>query len=99
MEKWEERFMCIHAQTQERLAEEMRIRIRGEYWKLLWERPPHNNCDGVCVNEIRTIYIRPTCPEPIPTVIHEVLHACLPDVTEEVVCEVEDALVDALDLI
>lgn len=99
MARWDERDTDgLLVKTEERLAQ-VTIKIRGAKWKILLARPPMNNCDGLCDEEERTIYIRPTCPDPISTVIHEVLHAAFPDMSEDAVCEAEEALTGALELI
>src|SRR5437868_2081925 len=69
--------------------------IRGLRWKLVLGRPPENRCDGLCVYDTRTLYVRPNCQDIWATTIHETLHAALPDLREECVMEVEEALVRA----
>ncbi len=77
-----------------------RIRIRGKTWRIKIGRLPKNNCDALCDYEQRVIWIRgKTTNEPHACVIHEVLHACHPDMEESAVEETEEALVAALSLI
>ena len=76
-----------------------RIKIRGATWKIARERPPSNFCTGLCDYDSRTIYIRPNCPDPIGTVIHELLHANFPDIEEEAIEEAEESIVKALEII
>lgn len=74
------------------------LKIRGDKWKIVIGRPPENKCDGLCHYATSTIYIRPSADR-IPTIVHEILHACLWDVSEEAIEETEDALVKALELL
>lgn len=75
------------------------ISIRGTRWKLVLGRPPQNKCDGLCCYDIKTIYIRSTCKDPVATCVHEILHSCFPDLDEFAVCQAEEAIVKALRLI
>ena len=72
-----------------------RVTIRGQIWRIVIGRPPLNKCDGVCRYSERTIYIRPSA-EPFSTAVHEVLHACFPDIEELAIIEAEVAIVTTL---
>lgn len=76
-----------------------RIKIRGMWWRILISRPPENYCSGLCNIQTRTIYIRPTAKNKFETLVHEILHACLWDLTEEAVMETEEAIVKGLRLL
>lgn len=77
-----------------------RVCVRGKTWRIALARPPRNDCEGLCVWETRMIYIRPRakCP-PVRVAVHEILHAALPDLREEAIEEVEEALITGLELI
>lgn len=77
----------------------MKLKIRGQNWHFVFGRPPLNKCVGLCVQETRTIYVRPSGKEPLGTTIHEILHAAFPDLTEAAICETENALMDGIRLI
>lgn len=74
-----------------------RLKIRGQTWRIVIGRPPANKCDALCCFDHNTIYIRKSA-ERIPCIVHEVLHASLPDLAEEAIEEIEDAIVKALEL-
>ncbi len=74
-----------------------RILIRGQQWTLVLGRPPNNKCDGVCDYSSRTIYVRKTAPDRVGTCIHEILHACYPEVEEYAIIETEKAIMAALE--
>jgi len=73
-------------------------KIRGERWRIVFGRPPLNKCSALCDYNTRTIWIRKG-EDQIACMIHEVLHACLPDIEEETIEEMEQALVKALELV
>ena len=73
-----------------------RITIRGKRWRIVVGKPPANRCDGLCCYKTRTIYVRRKIANRIPALIHEVLHACFPDMDEESITEAEISLVTAL---
>jgi hypothetical protein len=73
-----------------------KVRIRGKTWRIVVERPPgKEKVEGLCVYDERTIYLRPGTDLPA-TLIHEVLHACYPDLNELSIMEGEDALLNAI---
>lgn len=73
-----------------------KLKIRGRTWTLKLQAPPRRPSDfGMCDYETRTLYVHPE-REPEATLIHEVLHAALPDLTEDAVVELETALTGAL---
>ena len=74
-----------------------RIKIRGEKWRIVIARPPQNFCDALCCYNERTIYIRPTA-DLTRCVVHEILHAACPDLSEEAVEELEDAICTGLEI-
>jgi len=74
-----------------------RIRIRGVWWTIRRERPPRRErLDGLCDYATRTIYVNPVAVDQRATLLHEVLHAALPDLTEMAVEQTEKALETAL---
>lgn len=75
------------------------IQIRGQRWYLSISRPPINGCDGLCCYDEKTIYVRPNSGDKRGATIHEILHASLPDIEEEAICEIEEAICKGLDLL
>lgn len=74
-----------------------RVRIRGKLWRVVIGRPPKNKCDALCDSDrvhhpARTIWIRPSADR-LAGVVHEVLHACFPDLEEKAIEEAEEAIV------
>lgn len=80
-------------------AKACRIKIRGSNWRIIIGRPPLNHCTGCCIKTARTIYIRPSAPNKFETLVHEILHACHWDLTEEAILETEEAIVKGLRLL
>ena len=76
-----------------------RLKIRGQRWRIVIGRPPMNRCSGCCVKADRTIYIRSRAKNKFETLVHEILHACHWDLTEEAIVETEEALVKGLRLL
>ena len=80
-----------------------RLKIRGKTWRIIYDRPPVNRCSALCDDSIRTIWIRPsqnqTPEEVLISFFHELLHAALPDISEESVEETEAAFVAGVDLL
>ncbi len=73
-----------------------KLKIRGKTWTLKLQAPPRRPLDiGMCDYDTRTLYVHPE-RETEATLIHEVLHAALPDLTEDAITEVEAALTGAL---
>ena len=76
-----------------------KIKIRGRKWTVIFRPVPcEPSLYGICDYDTRTIHVHPKM-EPKGTLIHEVLHACLPDLSESAVNEVEDAITKALELL
>jgi hypothetical protein len=75
-----------------------KIMIRGKKWTLKIQRPPSKNLlDGMCEYNERVIYVHPNASAGITaTLIHEILHACLPDLKECCVLECESAIMDGI---
>ncbi len=80
-----------------------RLKIRGKTWRIILGKPPANDCSAYIWHDRRTIWIRPSqSPTPsdrIDCIVHEILHACLPDIAEEVIDETEKALLKGLELV
>ncbi len=74
------------------------LTIRGERWRIVIGRPPQNKCDALCCFDRKTIYIRPKADR-LACICHEILHACLPDLEEVAIMEIEEALVKGLSLV
>jgi hypothetical protein len=75
-----------------------RVKIRGKRWRIVIGRTPARRTDGYYRYTDRTIFIRPHADH-FTTAIHEVLHACFPDLEESAVAECEEALVRVLSAI
>jgi hypothetical protein len=79
-----------------KLPKVRKVRIRGKTWRILVKTPPvKEKIEGLCVYDERTIYLRPGTDLPA-TLIHEVLHACYPDLDEDSIVEGEEAIVNAI---
>lgn len=79
-----------------------RVRIRGRWWKIEIKRlAPTRRGDqwfclhGLCDYSKRTIYLNPQFNMKT-TLLHEVTHACQPDLDEPTVEQIEEAHVNAL---
>jgi hypothetical protein len=75
------------------------VLIRGKKWKVKIARLPINNSDAVCDYANRTILISPSTKDKRAAMIHEILHACLPDLEELAICEIEFAILGGIKLI
>jgi len=53
------------------------------------------NAEGMCDFDAKTIYLRPGTELPA-TLIHEVAHATFPDLDEDAICALEEAVMNAL---
>lgn len=82
-----------------------RVRIRGKWWKIEIKRlaptrrgnrwlPVH----GLCNYALRTIFLNPQF-DMKKTLLHEITHACQPDLDEPTVEEIEDAHVNGLSVL
>jgi hypothetical protein len=49
--------------------------------KMFWDAPD-KPAVGVCLFDKRTILVDPNADEPFWTLVHEIAHACFPDVSE-----------------
>lgn len=76
-----------------------RIKIRGQWWRIEIARPHHNRSAGTCDKITRTIRISPRTPIKFETLVHEILHACLWDLSEQAVLETEEAICKGLRLL
>ena len=79
----------------------LRLKIRGQYWRVVFEAPPKDKGGdfgdhGLCHYETRTLYVDPLKADVWGTYLHEVLHAALPDICEEAIADTEAAIVAAL---
>jgi hypothetical protein len=73
-----------------------KVRIRGKNWRIVVARPPvKEKIEGLCEYDTRTIYLTPGTELPA-TLIHEVLHACYPDLCEDAIEEGEAAIINAI---
>lgn len=74
----------------------VRTKIRGHWWTIKTARPPDENpIEGLCIFDERLIYLKPGTDLPA-TLIHEVLHASLPDNDENSIECAERAVMEAL---
>jgi hypothetical protein len=75
---------------------DFKVRIRGRWWKVLRKAPPNApDAVGLCDFDERTIYIRPGAEMPA-TIIHECIHAAIPDVDEHAVESAELAIMECM---
>jgi hypothetical protein len=73
-----------------------RVKIRGGWWRVLRKAPPgEKDALGLCDYGDRTIYIRPGAEMPA-TIIHEAIHAAVPDLDETAVEAAEEAVMVCL---
>jgi hypothetical protein len=79
-----------------------RVRIRGKWWKIeIKQLPPTRKggrwltVHGLCNYKQRTIFLNPQF-DMKSTLLHEITHACQPDLDEPTVEEIEDAYVNGL---
>ena len=72
------------------------LRIRGKRWTVVFQNGGDTNLLGWCDWINHKIVVRNT-PDATETLIHEILHACQPDLSEAAVLEIETAIVHALD--
>jgi len=75
-----------------------RIKIRGQRWTVIAEKPPLKGAIGLCDYGTKTLYVKPGA-EFRATLIHEILHACFADFEESAIIEAEEAIEAGLDLI
>jgi hypothetical protein len=85
-----------------RAKKQVRVRIRGKWWSLEIKRLAPVKRDGrwtalhgLCDFSKRTITLNPQF-DMKSTLLHEVTHACQPDLDESTVEEIEDAHVNAV---
>ncbi len=62
------------------------IFIRGELWTIVLSTKKRKNL-GLCDYEKKIIYLKRGQRDMRDTLIHEVIHACLPDLSEDSVFE------------
>lgn len=80
----------------------MIIRIQGEKWKVRLEPVPEklskgDELDGICHYGQQTIFVKPDSNDLMRSVLlHELLHARFPDLSEEAVTDFEILYFDAL---
>lgn len=73
-----------------------KVKIRGRWWKVLRKAPPNaTDAVGLCDFDEHTIYIRPGAEMPA-TIIHECIHAAIPDVDEHAVESAELAIMECM---
>ncbi len=70
------------------------LTIRGKRWKIAIARLPINKSDATCDYDNRIILISPSTKDKKSALIHEILHACLPDIEENAICGIEFAILD-----
>lgn len=72
------------------------IKVRGERWRLVIEQD--KDAYGTCDCDAKVIRIAPgaTQVQSIDTIVHEMLHACLPDLSEDAVAETATDITSAL---
>jgi hypothetical protein len=78
-----------------------RVQIRGAWWRIVLKRlGPSKGAEGwaatrgLCDFSTRTIFLNPQF-DLLPTLLHEVTHACQPDLDEDSVEQIEEAHVEA----
>ena len=73
-----------------------KVWIRGHWWRIIRKVPPQEpEALGLCVYEDRIIYLKPGCELPA-TLIHEAIHAAVPDLDETAVEAAEEAVMNCL---
>jgi hypothetical protein len=73
-----------------------RIRIRGRWWTIITGKcEGMGNAEGMCDFDAKTIYLKPGTELPA-TLIYEVAHATFPDLDEDAICALEEAVMNAL---
>lgn len=79
-----------------------RVRIRGKWWKIeikrlapVKQKEGWVSLHGLCNYSTRTIFLNPQFNMKT-TLLHEVTHACQPDLDELTVEQIEEAHVNAL---
>jgi ribulose-5-phosphate 4-epimerase/fuculose-1-phosphate aldolase len=72
------------------------LQSRGKVWRISFKKLKAADV-GQCDYDKREIHISPKAPMP-DTLIHEVLHAALPDLDEDAILETEEAITKALNL-
>jgi hypothetical protein len=73
-----------------------KCKIRGRRWTIRVAKPPiKGHAEGLCDYGTRTIYLKPKTELPA-TLVHEVLHACFPDISEDAICAAETAIMESL---
>jgi hypothetical protein len=75
----------------------MRCRLRGKYWTIVRARLDRK-LDGLCNADNRTITVRPslTGERELEVFVHEMLHACHWDLSEETITETAQDLARVL---
>lgn len=70
--------------------------VRGQRYRVAWEHP--TKAVGTCDPKNHVIQIKPNLgdDELLDTVIHELLHACYPDMGEDAIAESSRTITDAL---
>lgn len=83
------------------------ISIRGKRWRIIFDKPPRQILEesklpkrvrGLCDESARTIWAN-RGDDVRATLVHEILHACFPDLSEDAVCEAEEAIESGLKLL
>lgn len=69
------------------------FRADGRWWKLVYATPP-NRLWGQCDYGARTIYVEPRAQDELVlgTLVHEAAHAELPELSEEAIERLEEAI-------
>ncbi len=74
-----------------------RIKIRGRQWRIEIGRAEFNKVAASCNWTARRIRISPNAIDPVGCLIHEVIHAAQPDLAEDAVEEIGNAIASALE--
>jgi hypothetical protein len=63
--------------------------FRGKRFKVIFKAPKNRNHIGICDYEAKEIKINPKIDEAeiLDCIIHEALHACLPDISDDAIDE------------
>lgn len=74
------------------------VYIGGERWKVQWDCRLRE-CYGVCDYDTRTIKLRAgmDVADLVDTILHEMIHARWPDLSEEAVCDLSETMSGFLD--
>ena len=75
---------------------DVKVSLRGQEWTLRFYNGGCSKTLGRCYFDKKLITVK-NDKEAMSTLIHEIIHACQPDLSEEAVLEIEAAIVTGLE--